>query len=261
LGVDRKTQVIATKVGHFRGTAAYAYEPHHIRHQCEQSLRNLRSEYIDIYYFHHGTFVGPGLDERGERVREHDYLHEAAETMRALVQEGKVRAVGQSAYTVADFERAVPVVKPNVLQNKANLRYDEFIREGSPVQRLMEEHGCGFVAFGPLDQGILLDKFDPEHPPKFAEGDYRANRKDFDAGTLRGVREKLAKVKERFNRGGAAEIETLSSVASRWVLSHPRVCSAIPGFRNERQATCNLRAMADEPMSAAEAAWLRQLFA
>jgi aryl-alcohol dehydrogenase-like predicted oxidoreductase len=248
-------------VGHFKGTAAHAYDPFHIQHQCEQSLRNLRTDHIDIYYFHHGTFVGPGRDARGESQRDHDYLHEAAETMRGLVKQGKVRAVGQSAYSVADFERAVPVVRPNVLQNKANLRYDEFIRPGSAMQRLMSEHQCAFVAFGPLDQGILLDKFDPEHPPAFVEGDYRNNRKDFDTPTLRAVREKLAQVKNRWARPGVPEIEMLSSVASRWVLSHPNVCSAIPGFRNERQAACNLRAAADEPMSDEDAAWLRRLFA
>ena len=165
LGVKRESQVIATKVGHFRGTALYAYDPQHIRHQCEQSLRNLRTEYIDIYYFHHGTYTGPGYDMAGNLVPDHDYLHEAAATIHALVKEGKVRAVGQSAYTDEDFERAVPVLRPDVLQNKANLRYDSFIRPGSRCQRLMEQYGCTFIAFGPLDQGILLDKFDPERPP------------------------------------------------------------------------------------------------
>jgi aryl-alcohol dehydrogenase-like predicted oxidoreductase len=260
LGVDRASQIIATKVGHARGTAAHAYEPFHIRRQCEQSLRNLRSDVIDIYYFHHGSFVGPGRNEAGDTEKAHDYLHEAAETMRALVKEGKVRAVGQSAYSAADFERAVPVVRPNVLQSKANLRYDEFIRAGSAVQRLMREHGCGFVAFGPLDQGILLNKFDPEHPPRFAEGDYRNNRQDFNAETLRSVRGKLERVRERFSRAGVAEVEMFSSVASRWVLSHANVCSTIPGFRNERQARCNLRAMADGAMTQEDAAWLRELF-
>lgn len=261
LGIARSSQVIATKVGHFRGTAPYAYEPFHIRHQCEQSLRNLRTDYIDMYYFHHGTFVGPGRNGAGDSVRDHDYLHEAAETMRDLVKQGKVRAIGQSAYSVADFERAVPVVKPNVLQNKANLRYDEFIRPGGAMQALMRAHQCAFVAFGPLDQGVLLDKFDPEHPPAFVEGDFRNNRKDFDAGTLRGVRAKLAEVRKRFARPGVPDVETLASVASRWVLSHEHVCSAIPGFRNERQASCNLRAATDEPMSGGDASWLRGVFA
>lgn len=258
LGVKHEGQVIATKVGHFRGTGAHAYDPRNIRHQCETSLRNLRMEYIDLYYFHHGTFTGKDVEGR-----EHDYLHEAAETMHALVKEGKVRAVGQSAYSEEDFERCVPVVKPAVLQNKANLRYDAFIRPGSRTQRLMEKHGCTFVAFGPLDQGILLDKFDPDHPPKFGEGEYRSSRKDFSPSVLREVRGKLARVKERF-RGDAAygsEAALLSSVATRWVLGHPNVCSAIPGFRNEAQARTNVRAGEDEPLTEAEVEWLRSVFA
>ena len=68
LGVKRETQVIATKVGHFRGTAPYGFDSRHIRNQCEQSLRNLRTVWIDIYDFHHGTFVGPGYDVKGNLV-------------------------------------------------------------------------------------------------------------------------------------------------------------------------------------------------
>src|SRR5689334_17508989 len=52
LGKRSNQLVIATKVGWFTGTAAHAYEPAHIRHQCEQSLINLRRDYIDIYYLH-----------------------------------------------------------------------------------------------------------------------------------------------------------------------------------------------------------------
>lgn len=256
-GKAREGQVIATKVGHFKGTCPSAYDPFHIRHQCEQSLRNLQVECIDLYYFHHGTFVGTGYDGRP-----HDYLHEAVATMHALRKEGKVRAIGQSAYTDEDFERVVPILRPDVLQNKANLRYDAFIRPGSRCQALMAKYGCTFVAFGPLDQGILLDKFDPAHPPKFEEGDYRTNRKDFNAETLGQVRAKLAKVKERFGHGREPDAtRLLASVAIRWVLSHERVCSAIPGFRNERQARCNVGAGADTPLRAEDAAWLRGLFA
>lgn len=257
LGVDRRKQVIATKIGHFRGTAVYSYEPRHIRHQCEQSLRNLRTDYIDIYYFHHGTYVGPGYDKAGNLIADHDYLHEAAETMRALVKEGKVRAVGQSAYSDADFARAVPVLKPDVLQNKANMRYDGFIRPGCATQKLMAEHGCTYVAFGPLDQGILLDKFDPENPPKFAEGDVRAGRQDVKPEKLRQIKPKLEELKKRFG----ATTEALASAACRFVLAHEHVCGAIPGFRNAKQARCNLKAAADAPMSAADVEFCRKLFA
>lgn len=258
LGVDRSRMVIATKVGHFKGTAPHAYEPRHIRNQCEQSLRNLRTDHIDLYYFHHGTYVGPDYDGR-----DHDYLQEAAETMHALVREGKVRAIGQSAYTDDDFERAIPVLKPHALQTKVNLRADGFIRPGSRVQKLMREHGCTMIGFGPLDQGILLDKFDPEKPPRFGEGDYRLNRKDFEPATLRKVREKLAKVRAYFGIAGTPEDVTsaLGSVACRWVLAHENVAGVIPGFRNAAQAKANVRAAKDPVMSDADVQWLRDLFA
>ena len=260
LGVKLQQQVIATKVGHFTGTAIHAYDPRHIRNQCEQSLRNLRVECIDLYYFHHGSYIGAGYDALGRIVHDHDYLHEAADTMHTLKREGKIRAIGQSAYSDDDFERSAPVLKPDVLQTKANLRFDDFIRAGSRCQALMEKHECTFVAFGPLDQGILLDKFDPDRPPAFEPGDYRTNRKDFSPDSLRSLRAKLARVRERFNIPAGDATEALSSIASRWVLAHDRVCSSIPGFRNERQAASNLKAATDNPLSPEDVTWLRDLF-
>jgi aryl-alcohol dehydrogenase-like predicted oxidoreductase len=269
LGIKPGSQVVATKVGHFRGTAPHAYHPAHIRNQCEQSLRNLQVDAIDLYYFHHGSYVGE--DVNGQQ---HDYLHEAAATMHALVKEGKVRAIGQSAYTNEDFERAIPILKPHALQNKANLRFQDFIKPGCKLQQLMTQYNCTFVAFGPLDQGILLDKFDPSNPPQFGEGEYRTSRKDFAASTLHEVRGKLATVRDRANAGGfgfagqptttpgtAQDIERLSSITQRWLLAHANIASVIPGFRNPRQATCNVAAAKHEPMNEAEVKWLRELFA
>ena len=60
LGLKSEDFVIATKIGHHRGTAEYSYDPLHIRHQCEQSLKNLGREYLDIYYFHHGNYGTDG---------------------------------------------------------------------------------------------------------------------------------------------------------------------------------------------------------
>jgi aryl-alcohol dehydrogenase-like predicted oxidoreductase len=224
LGLKSEDYVIATKVGHFAGTAEHAYEPAHIRHQCEQSLINLKRDVIDIYYFHHGWFG--------------DHLHEAAATMDALVKEGKVRVKGQSAYAYEEFAKSVPVVKPGVLQTWANALDDQFIKAGAPLQKLMEEHNLVLVAFSPLAQGLLLDKFDPENPPKFDAGDWRKENDKFGTENLRQLKPKLAKLKERFG----SSVETLSAVAQRFVLNHPRVACGIPGFRNERQVACNLAA-------------------
>jgi myo-inositol catabolism protein IolS len=242
LGLKSEEFIIASKVGWFRGTAENAYDPLHIRHQCEQSLQNLRRDYLDIYYLHHGDF-GPN----GER------LAGAAATLDALVKEGKVRLKGQSAYSDADFQRAVPVVKPAVLQSWGNALRPNFIKPDSVVGRLLVEHQMSFVAFSPLQQGILLDKFDPEHPPQFEEGDVRRTNPRFQPDQLRPLKPKLARLKARFG----ATTEDLAAVALRYVLNHPNMACVIPGFRNERQVSCNLGAL-NRQLSAEDVSFIDQ---
>lgn len=227
LGVRPDAVVVATKIGHFPGTAEHAYEPAHIRHQCEQSLINLKRDCLDLYYFHHGDF-GPG-----DR-----YLPDAAATMDALVKEGKVRLKGLSAYSENDFERLVPAIRPQVLQSWAHALDDHFIREGSRLQKLMERHDLSFVAFSPLAQGRLLDKYNPNQPPEFEEGDHRRGKREYGEEALAELKHRLEKLKQRFG----ATTEDLAAVALNYVLAHPRVCCVIPGFRNPRQARCNVGA-------------------
>ena len=238
LGLKSEEFVIATKVGHFRGTAEHAYDPLHIRHQCEQSLKNLQRDYVDIYYLHHGDF-GPN----GE------WLEGAAETLDALVKEGKIRLKGQSAYSDADFQRAVPVVKPTVLQSWGNILSPNFVKPESVVGKLLVEYQMSFVAFSPLRQGILLDKFDPDNPPQFEPGDIRATDARFHSENLRKLKPKLEALKKRFG----SSVEDLAAVALRYVLNHPNVACTIPGFRNEQQVACNLvgtsRQLSDDDMA------------
>jgi aryl-alcohol dehydrogenase-like predicted oxidoreductase len=245
LGLKSTDFVIATKVGHFPGTAEHAFDPLHIRHQCEQSLQNLGRDYIDLFYLHHGDF-GP----KGEK------LQGAADTLDALVAEGKIRLKGQSAYNDADFARAVPVVRPAVLQSWANALARDFIRPGGVVPKLLAEHRMSFVAFSPLAQGLLLDKFDPEKPPQFEEGDHRRNSGRFTPEKLRALKPKLAQLKARFG----ATTEDLAAVAQRYLLNQPNVACVIPGFRNERQVGCNLAAVGRE-LSAADMAFIEQALA
>ncbi|MEO0794707.1 MAG: aldo/keto reductase [Verrucomicrobiota bacterium] len=244
LGLKSEDYVIASKMGHFSGTAERAYEPAHIRHQCEQSLINLQRDYLDIYYFHHGNFGKDG-----------EYLDDAVAVMNALVDEGKVRLKGQSAYTVAHFKRAIPAVQPTVVQSWAHMESHEFIDENGPVSQLMKEYDCSYVAFSPLGQGRLLGKFDPKNPPKFEAGDHRAKSDAFSAESLAALQPKIDALKERFGDS----VNRLSAVAQQFVLSHPRVACVIPGFRNERQVTCNLAADGFE-LSNADLQFIRSLF-
>ncbi len=245
LGLNTNDYIIATKIGHFPGTAAHAYEPAHIRHQCEQSLINLQRDVIDIYYLHHGDFGPDGK-----------YLQGAADTLDALVQEGKVRVKGQSAYSVSDFERAVPVVKPQVLQSWAHALDDGFVRPDSPLQKLMDEHNLSFVAFSPLAQARLLDKYDPENPPEFDEGDNRRGNGGFSGPELAKLKPKLQKLKDRFGDS----TDDLVAVALNYILAQPRVACVIPGFRNPRQAQSNVNA-AGKSLSTEAVDFVRQTLA
>ena len=118
LGSRTNDLIIATKIGWFPGTAKHAFEPQHIRHQCEQSLINLNRDYIDLYYFHHGNF--------GEND---EYLDDAVETMYKLRDEGKIRLIGQSAYSHSDFEKLIPKVKPDAIQSFCSAIDDRFLQE------------------------------------------------------------------------------------------------------------------------------------
>ncbi|MEO6906319.1 MAG: aldo/keto reductase, partial [Abditibacteriaceae bacterium] len=227
LGIKNTDVIIATKIGHFPGTAEHAYEPAHIRHQCEQSLINLQRDYIDIYYFHHGDFGKNSI-----------YLDEAVATIDKLVEEGKVRIKGQSAYSADDFEHVVPVVKPQVLQSWAHALDDQFVKPGSRVSNLLKERQMSFVAFSPLAQARLLDKYDPKNPPQFEPGDHRRDSEAFSAEMLAELKPKLEKLKERFGDS----TEDLVAVALNYILAQPNVACVIPGFRNERQAKCNVSA-------------------
>src|SRR5712692_3925605 len=84
-GVPRNEIFLATKFGWVKGPHDHYYDPGFMRAQCEQSLRNLRTGVIDLYYFHHCDF-GP-RDE---------YFDGALATMRRLRDEGKIRFIGLS---------------------------------------------------------------------------------------------------------------------------------------------------------------------
>jgi len=236
--------VIATKVGWFPGTAENSYEPLHIRHQCEQSLKNLNRDYIDLYYFHHGYFGDSD-----------EYLDDAVEVMYRLKEEGKIRLIGQSAYSNEDFEKLVPKVKPDVLQSFAHAIDDHFVADEQPVRNLLEKEQMSFVAFSPLVQGLLLNKYDKNNPPKFESGDHRIRNEKFQIDYLAKLEPKIEKLKEHFG----STIEDLARVALQYLLHYEVVGSVIPGFRNLKQVEVNLSA-ADHPLSDDEFEFVKNTF-
>ncbi len=245
LGNRTNNFIIATKIGWFPGTAAHAYEPEHIRHQCEQSLINLKRDYIDLYYFHHGNF--------GDNDK---YLDDAVEAMYRLKEEGKIRIIGQSAYSHEVFQKLVPKVKPEVIQSYANAMEKLFIEEDSPTRKLMDENQISFVAFRPLGQGLLLDKYHKDNPPKFEDGDHRKGLKRFSAEKLAELEPQLAKLKDKFG----SSVEDLAKMSLQYLLHYNVVGAVIPGFRNLNQVKVNLSAM-DKPLTNEEFKFINNVFA
>ena len=244
LGNRTNNFVIATKIGWFPGTAAHAYEPKHIRHQCEQSLINLKREYIDLYYFHHGWF--------GDRD---EYLDDAVEVIYKLKEEGKIRSIGQSAYSHEDFQKLIPKVKPDVIQTYANAVERRFLDEGNPTRKLMEENYISLVAFRPLYEGLLLDKYKKENPPQFENGDHRKGLQRFSYENLAKLEVQLNKIKDKFG----SSTEDLARVAQQFVLKYKFTAAVIPGFRNLRQVKTNLAAM-DKPLTDDEFEYVKSAF-
>lgn len=244
LGKRTNNFIIATKIGWFPGTAAHAYEPKHIRHQCEQSLVNLNRDYIDLYYFHHGNY--------GEN---NEYLDGAIEVMYKLRDEGKIRLIGQSAYSHKDFGKLIPVVKPDVIQSFSSALDDRFIRDGSPTRQLLEERNISFVAFGPLAEGVLLNKYDKNNPPIFAEGDHRRGSERFSKENLARLEPLFSQLKSKF--GSSAN--DLARAALQYILHYNVVGCVIPGFRNLKQVKANLAGQ-DKPLTDEEFKFIKETF-
>lgn len=245
-GLGNKTEkvVVASKVGWFRGTAAHAYERQHIRHQCEQSLVNLKREYIDIYYFHHGDFG------KGDR-----YLDDACAMMLRLKEEGKIRCIGLSAYSERDFSRLVPKIRPSVVQSWANAMDYHFIAKNSTLMNLCDTYTLSFASFSPLDKGILLGKYASAHPPVFAEGDHRRDSDKFRPEYLARAERGIDQIAQTLGNSR----KDLVRIALQFILSHKHVAGVIPGFRNVNQVMMNLSA-ADKPLNRKEAALVRKAF-
>jgi len=241
--VPRDKVVIASKVGWFKGTAPHPFHPIHVRGQIAQSLANLGTDYIDIYYLHNAYF--------GDND---EYLAGAAEEVHRAKKDGKVRAVGQSAYDYGEFLRVCPVSRPDVIQLQYSALEPQYDEPGSDIFAWAEKQGIGMVLFGPLAQGLLLDKYDPDNPPKFGEGDIRASNTGFTREELLKLREKLKPVKARYG----SSVPDLVKAALKYALARSPLAVVIPGFKNPRQVEINASASDGHPFTKEDRDFIRK---
>jgi len=228
LGVDHHKLIIASKVGFLQGSAEHPYHPYHIRRQCEQSLLNLRRDYLDLYYLHNADF---GPDDR--------WLQPAADTVQALRQEGKIRLIGQSAYSHESFVKSIPVLRPDVVQTGYNALSPGMLARDGALLRLLAQYGITATLFGPLAQGRLLGLFRPDQSPRFESGDVRGGSDGFSRENLEALWQQLGPVVDRFGDDPVI----LAGLFFQEILDHPRVSAFLSGFQSAQQVRDNLRAL------------------
>lgn len=190
-----------------------------IIHECEQSLRRLQTDYIDLYQCHWRDSTTP--------------LEETMEAMNQLIKEGKILAAGVSNFTTGDMETAEKIcpIASNQPPYSMILRGIE-----NDVLPYCREHNIGVIVYSPLQRGLLTGKFSPD--TKFKEGDHRPSQVHFQPENIRRVNVFLEKIKPIADKNNA----TLGQLAIAWTIAQPGVTAALVGARDAQQAKENLKA-------------------
>ena len=235
--VPRREIFLATKFGYIQGPAKHPYDPKFMREQAERSLRNLRTDILDLYYFHHCDF---GPNDR--------YFDDALAVMHRLRDEGKVRFIGLSDWDASRLMRFIERVDPDVVQPYRNLVDDDY--ESSRLKAWVDAHDLGVAFFSPLKHGLLLGKY--EQPVEFEEGDYRRNVEDFrDPVAIERYKRAAAAMRTRF---ADRPEPVLHAVTGALLADNPTACVLL-GQRNARQVAA--AAGVGEALSVEEAGWVR----
>jgi len=233
----REDLIIISKLGYFQGCSEHGYDDLNMVHQLEMSLRNLKTEYIDIYFFHHLDF--------GENDM---YLEKAIEQMLKFKEQGKIRHIGLRGphkfsllrkaniiSSISEYDRFIKLfelIDPDIIGVRYNMISPTFDDSKTDIFDWAARRNVGIVTYKPLAQGLLLDKYDPSHPPKFSDYDHRNRKKWFEEKGLRILKEKIADLKEYFQVDSTKELVEISLA---YCLYKKNISSVLVGFKNKTQ--------------------------
>jgi aryl-alcohol dehydrogenase-like predicted oxidoreductase len=188
-----------------------------IMHECEESLKRLGTDYIDLYQCHWPDEATP--------------LEETMDALLTLKDQGKIRAIGVSNFPKGLIEKCLMIGDVASDQPKYSLLAREIEKDILPY---CIENDVGIISYGPLGQGLLTGKVTMDR--KFAEDDLRETFQAwFRPANRRRVLSALENMRPIADRYGA----TLGQVAINWVIGQPGITSAIVGARNAQQVTEN----------------------
>lgn len=244
--LPRQQIVVATKVcGRTHpGPFGAGLSKKHIVQACEESLKRLETEWIDLYQFHAPDEATP--------------LEESLEAMELLVWQGKVLTIGCSNFDEAEMNKCLSIAARRGWSRIVSSQPCYNLLERDAERTLFpfcEREGIGSIIYSPLAHGVLTGKYEkgtpwPEGSRSSKPGSQFMSRYLTDANL-----ERVARLKE------AAEARGMSSavVALGWVLAQTSVASVIIGATSVEQLDENLRA-ADEAMDPSFLSEVNRLF-
>jgi aryl-alcohol dehydrogenase-like predicted oxidoreductase len=196
--------------------------PERIKKECEDSLKRLGLERIDLYQFH-------WPDEGGVPVED------SWGVMTRLVEEGKVRAAGVSNFNVELLDRCEVQRHVESLQPPFSLVRRDLARAQLPW---CASHRTGVIVYSPMQSGLLTDRFSEERVAALAPDDWRRRSPEYQAPKLARNLALRDAIKPIAARHGV----TVAATAVAWTLAWPGVSGAIVGARSPEQVDGWVRA-------------------
>ncbi len=188
--------------------------------ECEDSLKRLKTDYIDLYQMHWPDVTTP--------------IDESMEAILRLIEQGKVRQAGVSNYNVDQMKQAETVLK--LASNQVPFSMINRDIEDELVPYCLE-HKKAILAYSPMGRGLLTGKIKPGH--QFAQGDHRASYRFFKEENIKQTDDFLQKIKPLADSKNAS----LSQLVIRWTIDRPGITIALVGARNAEQAVQNAKAI------------------
>jgi aryl-alcohol dehydrogenase-like predicted oxidoreductase len=185
-----------------------------VKRECEESLRRLQTDVIDLYQIH---WPNPEED-----------IEEGWEALAELKEEGKVRHIGVSNFDVSQMERTQKIAPVETLQPPYNMLNRGIEEEILPY---CAEQDIGVIVYSPMRSGLLTGKMTRERVRSLPSDDWRRNSSDFQEPRLSKNLE-LVKLLEKIGREHGS---SPGEVAIAWTLRHPAVTAAIVGGRRPDQ--------------------------
>ncbi|GAB3758876.1 aldo/keto reductase [Spirosoma pomorum] len=205
--------------------------------ECEDSLKRLGTDYIDLYQMHWPDKTTP--------------IDESMEAVLRLIEQGKIRQAGVSNYSVAQMQEAENVLV--IASNQVPYSMLNRSAEAELVPYVLATNKS-ILAYSPMERGLLTGKIRPGH--QFAPGDHRATYRFFKPENIEQADKLLQAIKPLADEKGA----TLGQLVIRWTIEQPGITSALVGARDAEQATQNAKAI-NVTLSADEIDFINQQLA